>query len=328
MVHASLSMRAPMLVLACAVLAFDAPSTHAQSAYPSKPVRLIVPVAPGGGSDPLARMAAAKAGERLGQPFVVENITGASGLLAMQTVARAPADAYMLIINSSSSYNATMLSGKLEGDTRKLFAPVAQLTSQPLIMLVNVSLPIHNVQELVAYGKMNPDGLNFASPGIGTSSHLIGEIINQFTGLKMVHVPYKGIGPGILDVISGRIQMAFASPGASGPQVRAGKVRAVVATGAKRSSGLPDLPTLTEQGLKIDWVSWFGISTTYGSPRQNILTLNAAFNQAAATPEMQKMFAADGSDPAPGTPEQFGDTINGVLDAGAKVMKDMNIKLE
>ena len=314
-------------VLACSAAAFSPPA-FTQGNFPNKPLRLIVSVSPGGGADALGRLSGAKVSERLGVPVVVENITGASGLLAIQTVVKATPDAYTLSINSSSSYNATMYSGKIPGDPKKLLAPVAQLTSQPLVLAVNVALPIHTMQDLVAYGRKNPDGLNFASPGIGTSSHLIGEIINQKAGLKMVHIPYKGIGPGILDVISGRIQMAFGSPGSVGPYVRSGKIRAVATSGATRSSGLPDLPTMAEQGLDIDWSSWFGIFTTFGSPRPNILILNAAFNQAAASPDMQKMFAADGSDPAPGTPEQFGQSVNHVLDTGAKLIRDIGLKLE
>ncbi len=310
-------------------LAFSTGAGAQSTAYPVKPVRLIVPVAPSGGSDPLARLVASKVSERLGQPFIVENISGAAGLLAVQTVAKAAPDAYTLIINSSSSYNSSMLSGRLEGDARKLLVPVAQLTSNPLIMSVNLALPVHNLQELIAYGRKHPDGLNFASSGIGSSAHLIGEIINQRAGLKMVHVPYKGIGPGLLDVISGRIQIAFASPSATGQYARSGKVRPVAVTSARRSSGLPDLPTLAEQGMAgMDWASWFGILTTAGSPRQNILILNAAFNHATGLPEVQKVFAADGSDPAPGTPEQFGEVVNNILESGIRIMRELNIKLE
>ena len=306
-----------------------AQSPAQSSTYPVKPVRLIVPVAPSGGSDPLARLVAAKVSERLGQPFIVENISGAAGLLAVQTAARAVPDAYTLIINSSSSYNSSMLSGRLEGDARKLLVPVAQLTSNPLILSVNPGLPVHSLQDLIAYGRKHPDGLNFASSGIGSSAHLIGEIINQRAGLKMVHVPYKGIGPGLLDVISGRIQIAFASPSATGQYARSGKVRPVAVTSARRSSGLPDLPTLAEQGMAgMDWASWFGILTTAGSPRQNILILNAAFNHATSLPEVQKVFAADGSDPAPGTPEQFGEVVNNILESAIRIMRELNIKLE
>jgi len=319
-------LRLASALVACSA-ALLSPLASAQDNYPNKAIRFIVTVVPGGGADSLGRMVAGKMSDTLRQPVVVENITGASGLLAYQTLMKAPADAHTILIASSSSYNATNYSRKL-GDPQKAMAPVVQLTSQPLVMMVNNSLPIRNMKELVAYGKKYPDGLNFASPGIGSSSHLIGEMINQKGGLKMVHIPYKGIGPGILDVISGRIQIAFGSPGSAGPHVRSGKVRAVAHSGGKRTGGMPDLPTMAEQGMDIDWSSWFGIFTTYGSPRPSILKLNAVINEAAASPEMLKMFAADGSDPAPGTPEQFGATVQNVLDTGLKLIKEMGLKLE
>jgi tripartite-type tricarboxylate transporter receptor subunit TctC len=308
--------------------ALGAPATHAQGNFPVKPLRFVIGVVPGGGADTLGRLIATRMSERLGQPVVVENITGASGQLAIQTVIKAPPDAHTVSINTSTSYNAVLLSGRIPGDHRKLLAPVAQLTSQPLVMIGNVSLPIHTMQDLIAYGRKNPEGINYGSPGIGGSSHLIGEMINQKTGLKMVHVPYKGIGPAILDVISGRIQLVFTSPTSAGPHVRTGKVRLIAASGGKRSAGLPDLPTMAEQGVDIDWVSWFGIFTTFGSPRASILRLNAVINESAATPEMQKMFAADGADPVSGSPEQFGQAVNHVYDTGAKLIKDMGLKLE
>ncbi len=325
--NASSSRLFASLVLASAATLCTS-AAQAQAPFPVKPLRLVVGVVPGGGADTLGRLIATRMSERLGQPVVVENITGASGQLAIQTVIKAPPDAHTVSINTSTSYNAVLLAGRIPGDHRKLLAPVAQLTAQPLVMIGNVSLPIQSMQDLIAYGRKNPEGLNYGSPGIGGSSHLIGEMINQKTGLKMVHVPYKGIGPAILDVISGRIQLVFTSPTSAGPHVRSGKVRLIAASGGKRTPGLPDLPTMAEQGVDIDWVSWFGIFTTYGSPRASILRLNAVINEAAATPEMQKMFAADGADPVSGTPEQFGQAVNHVYDTGAKLIKDMNLKLE
>jgi len=311
--------------LAFSAAAF-AQTTLAQGAYPSKPIRFVVAVAPGGGADILARTVGAKLNQHFGQPVVVENISGASGLLAYHTVQKAPADAHTIIINTSSTYNATMYGRKI-GDPKTALAPVAQLTSQPLVMIINNALPIRNMKELVAYGKQNRDGLAFASPGIGTSSHLVGAMINQKTGINLVHVPYKGIAPGITDAIAGRIQIVFTSPTSAGPQVRAGKLRMIAHSGPKRTVGMPDVPTMAEQGVDIDWVSWFGIFTTYGSPRQSIATLNAAINQAAASPEMQKMFASDGADPAPRTPEEFGATVSNVLETGEKLIKEMGLKL-
>jgi tripartite-type tricarboxylate transporter receptor subunit TctC len=311
--------------LTCVAAVF-AQAAFAQGTYPSKPIRFVVAVAPGGGADILARTVGGKLNQHFGQPVVVENISGASGLLAYHAVQKAPADAHTIIINTSSTYNATMYARKI-GDPKTALAPVAQLTSQPLVMIINNALPIRNMKDLVEYGKKNPDGLAFASPGIGTSSHLVGAMINQKTGINLVHVPYKGIAPGIIDAIAGRIQIVFTSPTSAGPQVRAGKLRMIAHSGPKRTVGMPDVPTMAEQGVDIDWVSWFGIFTTYGSPRQSIATLNAAINQAAATPEMQKMFAADGADPAPRTPEQFGATVSTVLETGERLIKEMGLKL-
>ena len=298
----------------------------AQGTYPNKVMRMIVDVVPGGGGDTLGRLFAAKLSDHFGNPVIVENISGASGLLAYQAVLKSPADAHTMLIVSSSSYNAIMY-GRRVGDPKTALAPVAQLTSQPLVMIINNALPIRNMQELIAYGRKNMDGLAYASPGIGSSSHLVGAIINQKAGLKLVHVPYKGIAPGIVDAIAGRIQIVFASPTSAGPHVRAGKLRPVAHSGAKRTAAMPDVPTMAEQGLDIDWLSWFGIFTTFGSPRPSILTLNNAINQAAASPEMQKLFASDGADPAPGTPEQFGETVSNVLETGERLIKEMGLKL-
>jgi len=313
-------------MLCCCAGLLSGPAAS-QGNYPSKPMRMIVSSAAGGGADILARLFGEKLSERFGRPVIVENIAGASGLLGYQTVQKAPADAHTMVMTTNSAYNATMYTSKI-GDPRKALAPVAQLTAQPIVMLVSNSLPIRNMQDLIAYGKKNPDGLAYASPGIATSSHLVGEIINHKTGLKLVHVPYKGIGPGIVDAIGGRIQLVFTSPTSAGPHVRAGKLRMVVSSAGKRSAGLPDLPVMAEQGVDVDWMSWFGVFTTFGSPRQNINALNAAINQIASTPEVLKLYASDGSDPAPGTPEQFGKAVFHVLDTGARLIKEMGIKLE
>jgi len=307
--------------------ALAVPATVSAQAFPAKNIRFIVTVLPGGGADILARTFGGKLHERFGVPVVVENITGASGLQAYQAVQRAPADGHTIVINTSSTYNATMYTGKV-GNPRTALAPVAQLTSQPLVLIANNDLPIRNMQDLVTYGKKNRDGLAFASPGIGTSSHLIGEIINTKTGINLVHIPYKGIAAGILDAIAGRIQLVFTSPTSAGPHVRSGKLRMIAHSGPKRTAGMPDVPTMMEQGVDVDWSSWFGIFTTYGSPRANILALNNAINQIALTPEIQKFYAADGADSVQRTPEQFGETVFLVLDTGAKIIKDLGLKMD
>jgi len=318
--------RIPALLGTVALLSTLALPATVSAQYPTKNIRFIVTVLPGGGADILARTFGGKLNERFGVPVVVENITGASGLQAYQTVQRAPADGHTIIISTSSTYNATMYTGKV-GNPRTALAPVAQLTTQPLVMIANNDLPIRNMQDLVAYGKVNRNGLAFASPGIGTSSHLVGEIINAKTGINLMHVPYKGIAAGILDAIAGRIQIVFTSPTSAGPQVRAGKLRMIAHSGPKRTAGMPDVPTMMEQGVEVDWSSWFGIFTTYGSPRANVLALNNAINQIAVTPEIQKFYAADGADSVQRTPEQFGETVFLVLDTGAKIIKSLGLDL-
>jgi tripartite-type tricarboxylate transporter receptor subunit TctC len=312
-----------LLLLGCASTAL------AQSgAYPNKPVRFIVPVPPSGGSDPLARLFAAKLSAHFNQSFVVENISGAAGQLAVQTVAKSPPDGYTLFMASSSSYNGSILSGKFDFDARKAIVPVGQLTAMPSIISVNTGLPIRNLADLQAYYKKNPSGLNFASSGIGSSPHLVGELVNQRAGIKMQHIPYKGIGPGILDVIAGRIEVVFASPSATGQYARAGKIRPIAVTSPRRLGSLPDVPTLAEQGLSgFNWVSWFGIMTTGGSPRASIVTMNKAINDALAQPDVLKAFSADGSEPAPGTPEEFKEAIDSVLDQAQKIIKELKIPI-
>ena len=307
-----------------------AAAAYAQSgSYPNRPVRFIVPVAPSGGSDPLARLMAAKLNLKFKQSFVVENISGAAGQLAVQTVAKALPDGYTLFLASSSSYNGSVLGGKSDFDPRKAVVPVAQLTAMPSIMSVNVSLPINGLKDLQDYFRKNPDGVAFASSGIGSSPHLLGELVNLRAGIKMLHVPYKGIGPGILDVIGGRIQIVFASPSATGQYARAGKIRPIAVTSRKRLSSLPEVASLEEQGLKgFNWVSWFGVMTTGGTPRQNILIINAAVNEALSLPDVLKAFSADGSEPAPGTPEDFQEAVDNVLDQAQAVVKELNIPLE
>jgi tripartite-type tricarboxylate transporter receptor subunit TctC len=297
-------------------------------AYPAKPVRIIIPVAPGGGAELLARLMAQKLGDHYKQSFYVENITGASSLIGAQAAIRAVPDGHTLFVTAGNGYNISVIAGDGSVDPRKGLAPVAQFTSQPLVMSVNVNLPIHSFQDLVAYSKKNPDGMNFASAGIGSAIHLVGELVNLRAGLKMVNVPYKGIGPGIADVIAGRVQMVMASPSATGAHARAGKLRPIAVTSPTRTPGLPDIPTLAEQGLPgFAYVSWFGMLATAGTPQPVILNLNRAVNQALASPEAQKMFAADGSDPAPGTPEQFKAVIDQVLEDALRVVKTLNIKL-
>ncbi len=297
--------------------------------YPVKPVRIIVGNAPGGGSDTIGRLMAQKLSERFGQSFFIENRAGAGGLVGMELAARAEPDGYTLYIASGSgTVNAALIS-KVPYDVRKAFAPVAQFSSAPSIMAISPALPIQSVRELIAHAKANPGKLNYASAGIGSSAHLVGELLKYRAGIDMVHIPYKGIGPGIVDVISGRTHIMFGSAISTMPHAKSGKIRAIAVTSEKRARSLPDLPAIAEAGLpNFNWVGWFGLMAPAGTPQSVIAVLNREVNVVLNITEVQQALAADGSETAPGTPEQLRDAFEGGLEQATKLVKDVGLKLE
>jgi len=299
------------------------------SGYPAKAVRIIVGNAPGGGSDTIGRLIAQKLNERLGQAFIIENRAGAGGLVGMEMAAKADPDGYTLYIASGSGTVNAVLISKVSYDVKKAFAPVAQLSAAPSILAVNPALPIRSVKELIAYAKANPGKLNYASSGIGSSAHLVGELLNYRAGIDMVHVPYKGIGPGIVDVIAGRTQVLVGSAISTMPHVKSGKVRAIAVTSEKRARSMPDFPAISEAGLPgFNWVGWFGILAPAGTPQPVIALLNREIVAALANPDVLAALAADGSEAAPGSPEQLREAFDSGLDQATKLVKDVGLKLE
>lgn len=296
--------------------------------YPTKPVRMLVGFAPGGGSDTLGRLVGQKLSENLGQPIVIDNRPGAGGVIAMELTARAPADGYTLMVVSGSSVVSATLVTKVAFDINKAFAPISLLATQPYVLLVPQSLPVNNVKELVAYAKAKPGALNYGSSGHGSSAHLGMELFKQMAGVDMVHIPYKGIGPAIADLMSGRVQLLFGSAVSAGNAAKTGKVKALAVTSARRAKSLPDLPTIVESGVpNFDLSGWYGVVAPAGTPQAIIAKLNQEIARVLASPEIQTRLSNDGSEATPTTPAQFGHIIANEIQRWQKLMQQTNLGL-
>lgn len=298
-------------LLACAALwsAIAAvPPAMAQNAFPSKPIMLVVPFPPGGPTDAMARTLAAELKDRLGQPMVVENRAGAGGNIGAEYVARAEADGHTLLFGTSGplAINSSLYR-KVGYDQTKSFAPVIQVGHLPNILVVHPSLPAKDVKELVAYAKAQPGKLSYASSGNGASSHLAGVLFNSVAGTDIQHVPYKGTGPALNDLLGGQVSMTFTDILTALPYVKAGKLRALGVATAARSQALPEVPTIAEQGYKgYDVSVFFGIVAPAGTPADRIARLNKAFVDVLATPKVKELFASQGLEPAPDhSPQQL-----------------------
>ena len=299
-------------------------------AYPSKPVRMIVPFAAGGTGDVLGRLLASKMSEGLGQPVVVEFKPGAGTTLGTDFVAKAPSDGYTILFSASTtmSINASLYS-KLPYDTLKDLAPVSMLASIPNMLVANHALPANTVQELIALAKASPGKLNFASPGSGTTPHLAGELFNTAAGIKMVHVPYKGAGPAIIDVLGGHVPMLFDNIPSVQPQVNSGKMKAIAVTSAKRSSAMPGVPTFAEAGMTgFEANSWWAILAPAGTPKEIIARLNAEVGRALSDAGLRERFLGLGADPAPGTPEECGAHIKAEVGKWAAIVKASGARVD
>ncbi|HTQ73652.1 MAG TPA: tripartite tricarboxylate transporter substrate binding protein [Burkholderiales bacterium] len=298
--------------------------------YPSKPIRLIVPFAAGGGNDNVARLVGRRLGETLGQPVVVDNRPGAGGVLGAELAAKAPPDGYTLFLGGVGSHaiNPNLIEN-LPYDPIRDFAPVELLAQAPLVLVVHPSVPARDVAELVAYARRNPGKLNFASNGNGSSSQLAAVMFESMAGIEMVHVPYKGLSPALTDLLSGQVQLMFSSVVAIVPHVKAGKVRGLATTGAKRLALLPGLPTIAESGFPgYEASSWYGILAPAGTPRDIVTKLNAELSKALEQPEVRNSLLAEGAEPAGGTPEQFAAHIRAEKERLGKIIRDAKIRLQ
>jgi len=292
----------PLLAAAVACGAQAQHKADASGGYPTKPVRMLVGNAPGGGIDLTARAVAQKLTERMGRSFIVANRPGGTGLIAIDLTANANADGYTLLVTSGSLISSATVRKKLPFDTRTAMAPVTQLTSLCYVLMVNPGLPVKTVKELIAYGKAKPNALHFGSSGVGGIGHLASELFVANAGINAVHVPYKGGGPVLLDMISGQIQMGFTATISALPHVRAGRLRGLAVSCPERSRAVPELPTVAESGLPgYELVNWYGLFAPAKTPAAVVGALHREVVAALKFPEMQAMFDKDGAD-ATGSP--------------------------
>jgi tripartite-type tricarboxylate transporter receptor subunit TctC len=298
---------------------------RAQS-YRSRPVRIVVPFAPGGTFDIMARLIGQWLTEKLGQPFVIENRPGAGGNIGTESVVRAPADGYALLLVGTANAISATLYEKLNFNFIRDIVPVAGIARVPEVMLVNPSLPTTTVRELIAYAKANPGKLTMASGGIGTLSHVEGELFKMMTGVNLIHVPYRGLGPALTDLLGGQVQVMFASLSASIEYVRAGKLRALAVTTAARSDELLDVPTVAEFVPGYEASGWFGIGAPNGTSSEVVDQLNKQINESLTDPKMKARLLDLGGTPMPMVPADFGKFIADEIEKWAKVIRATDMK--
>ena len=316
-----------LLALSLPCLAAMLGSAHAAD-YPTKPVRFVVPYTPAGTTDVLARIVAQWLSEKMGQTFYVENKPGAGNNLGTEFVVNAAPDGYtMLLANPANGINASLYKSLNYNFIRDV-APVAGIVRTPNVMEVTNSLPVKTVAEFIAYCKANPGKLNMASSGSGTSVHLSGELFKSMTGCEMVHVPYKGAGPALIDLIGGQVHVLFDNLPSSVVHIKAGKVRALAVTSAEREPSMPNLPTVGETVPGYEATAWFGIGMPKGTPRDVIDKVNAEVNRALADPKMRDKLAELGGRPIAGTPEDFGKIIATETAKWEKVVNASGAKVE
>ena len=302
----------------------------AQSPYPTKPIRFVVPYPAGGPLDTVARLLGQRVSESVGQPVVVDNKPGAGGNIGADAVAKSMPDGYTILMGAVATHaiNPTLYAS-IPYDAARDFIPVTQIASTPNVLVVNPSVPAANVREFIAYAKANPGKLNFGSGSTGSAGHLAGELFKTQAGLEMTHVPYKGAAPAMNDLIGGQIQLMFDNLASALGQVRAGRVRALAVTTPRRSALAPDLPTIAESGLPgFDINTWFGIFVPANTPREVVDRLHAEFARALAMPDVKERMLTLGAEPVGNTPAEFAAYIRAEGDKYARVIKASGAKAD
>ena len=313
--------------LALSVCALALPASAAD--YPDHAIKMIVPFAAGGGTDVLARIIAQNLNSKLGQPVVVENQPGASGGIGTRAVMKAPPDGYTLLMASTGALIAVSGSADADGpfDVNKVLSPIAVAAAPPYLLVVSPALPVNSTADLILYAKQKPEGLTFGSSGVGAASHLSGLLFASATGIKMLHIPYKGTGPAVTDLLGGRIDMMFAQGPVVQQFVQSGQLKALGVTDTQRSKFYPDVPTVADGVPGYESVGWFGLLAPPNTPPAIIRQLNEVIVAAMQTQEFRDHLATLGAEPKPQTPEEFGRYINADVAKWSRLVKDNDVQL-
>jgi tripartite-type tricarboxylate transporter receptor subunit TctC len=326
------NLRRSLVLLAAASLlvALAAPLAAQAQAWPSKPIKFVVPYPAGGAADVTARIIGAKLGESLGQAVIVENKAGANGIIGLDYVAKSTPDGYTLLSTNLSSHGTgPAVYKKLPYDPLKDFAPITLMTIVPMILVVNPNLPVKTVPELLAYTKAHPGKMTIASAGSGSSNHLAAELFNTMAGVKLMHVPYKGDTPAMLDVMSGNVDVMLPTVVAAMPHLKTGKLRALAIGSAKRTPSLPDLPTVSESGVPgYVGATWGGVLAPAGTPPEIVARLNKEINGILKQPDVAAKLAGLGAETVGSTPEEFGTFLKEEIRKWTKVAKDNAISID
>ena len=319
----------PVGPIAVLVLLALASTADAQN-WPAKPIRIISPYPPAGANDLLARIIAPKLSEQLGQPVVVENRAGATGNIGAELVAKAPADGYTLLMGQAGNLTINIsLMAKMSFDPVRDFSPVTMVASTPNVLVVHPSLPVRTVKDLIALAKAKPGQINYATSGIGSPGHLAAELLNKSAGIRLVHIPYKGAAPALLDVVAGNAHLYFTSAVSAQPFIPSGRLRMVAVASAKRSPSLPEVPTVAEAGFpEFDVSSWWGVVAPASTPREVVMRLQVEIHRVIALPEIRTKLAEQGLDIATNTPEQFAAYIKSETAKWAKLIREVGVKPE
>ena len=320
-------MKTRTLMLLAVALAYPLGGSAAET-YPDRPIRLIVGFPPGGAADTLGRIAAQRLGDALGQQVVVDNRGGAGGLIATEIAVKGAPDGYTLLFSSIPHVINPHLYRKVSYDAIKDFVPVIQFVSVPLMMASAPALPVSSVKELIALAKSKPGEVNYASAGSGSSSHLAMELFKTMADVPMTHIPYKGTGPLITDLMAARVNVTIASAVPLAPQVKAGRLKGLAVTSPKRSAAFPELPAIAETVPGYEVINWFGIFAPKGTPKRIVTRVNTALNEALQSPELAKLLNSRGADAVGGTPEAFAQVVRADFAKWAKVVKESGARVD
>jgi tripartite-type tricarboxylate transporter receptor subunit TctC len=329
MMHSNLLRRFIAAVLAASIGSSTAVLAQGAEGYPAKPIRLILPFPPGGGTDILGRVLSDRLASQLGQPVVVENRGGAGGNVGAEAAAKSAPDGYTIVLVAPSLAISPSLYSKLNYDPVKDLAPVSLVATVPNVMITHPSVPANTLAEFIALAKKNPGAMNFGSGGSGTSNHLAGELFNIVAGVKLVHVPYKGVNLAMNDVLAGQIHLVVIGIPAAAPHIKAGKLRALAVIDSKRAAALPEVPTVAEAGLaNFEVTTWYGVLAPAGTPRTIVTRLNAEIVKAMQAADTKERLAAMATEPVTSTPEAFGQLIREEIVKWGKVVREAGLKAD